>query len=1283
MRAPAIKEQGRNAARPLPARLARPDFPAELPITPRIGEIVDLLHRNQVLIVAGETGSGKTTQLPKACLAAGVGQRGAIAHTQPRRLAARTVAARIAEELGVTLGREVGYAVRFAERVSAATVVKVMTDGLLLNDIQRDRRLCRYECVIVDEAHERSLNIDFILGCLKRLLAERRDLKVVVTSATIDVDAFAEHFNGAPVVEVSGRGYPVEVVYSPPAADGSAPPAGANDPLIDCLNTIAAESPAGRRDILVFQTGEREIFESSQLLRRTFADRFDILPLYARLPETEQRRVFAAGGRQRVVLATNVAETSITVPNIGYVVDPGLARISRYSYRAKLQRLAVEAISQASAAQRAGRCGRIAPGVCYRLYGEGDFAARPSYTDPEIKRTNLAAVVLTMRAFRLGDIERFPFIDPPEPRAVRDAVRLLHELQALEDDALTETGRLMARLPVDPRLARMLVEAARTGALAEMLVVVSALAAQDPRLRPLDKRGAADQAHALFARAAQGAQEAQQGRKEPKSDFLVFLELWRWLEDARTENTRGAFHRLLGERFLSPARVREWHALHRQLLLACKDLGMKANTQPADYATLHRALVTGSLGFVGQRRDPPEPRSGEQGGKPKRRRWPDYDGARGLRFRVFPGSTLSRAPPPWIVAAEISDTGDTFARCVAEIEPSWIEQAGGRLAKSAYSLPRWDARRGEAVVDERVTVYGLTVVPRRPVRAALVDLAAAREIFVLEALVRGNAGQRLEAPFLVHNARLIRRVEERQAKIRRADLLVSETKRARFYLVRLPADVCSVATWERYARGAGATALASFEMAEQDVLAQQGQVHADDFPMRIDCGDVQVPLAYKFAPGEPDDGVTARVDLGMLGQLDADALDWLVPGFFEEKCLALVKGLPKVIRRRLAPAPDRVRAVLPRLQAAGTYRCGQLLPALSAALRGECGIDVAVAEWRPEALPPHLRMNVQVRGERRRMLDQDRDVAVLRTRLLAKVEGAIAGDWRTRHERRALTAFPEQGVPTTLGVPSRAGRLVVYPVLVDRGSSVDLLIHTTPTGRAALNRNGYARLALLAEARSVRYLRREVERDRDLALRYAPLGSLAELSDSLLMAAAWSAYFDGRALPATQQAFAACLAAGKLAAEFAEVLDVARVILAKRFEVARKVQELDSPAFAESRTDLEEQLDGLAGARFPMETPRHRLADLPRYLDGMAYRIDNLRGRVQRDRAGIAAVRPWQTRLCALREAGETEQLEALRFGLEEFRIATFSQRIGTRGKVSAKRLGAQFQAAEAAAGSS
>ena len=1239
------------------------EFPDALPITPRIGDIVDHLRRHRVLIVAGETGSGKTTQLPKACLVAGLGERGVIAHTQPRRLAARTVAARIAAELGVELGSDIGYAVRFGERTSSATRVKVMTDGLLLNDIQRDRRLKRYECIIVDEAHERSLNIDFILGYLRRLLDRRDDLRVIVTSATIDVDAFAKHFGGAPVIEVSGRGYPVETIYRP--TDD------AERGLVDCLGEIAERpltNPAGPRDILVFQTGEREIFETSQLLRREFQERFEIMPLYARLPEREQRRVFEPGRRgQRVVLTTNVAETSITVPNIGYVVDPGFARISRYSYRAKLQQLPVEAVSQASAKQRAGRCGRVAPGVCYRLFSEEEFASRPAFTDPELTRTNLASVVLAMRAFGLGDIESFPFIDPPNPRAIRDAIGLLHELQALEGDRLTDVGRTMARIPVDPRLARMLIEGHRKGSLAEVLIVVSVLASQDPRLRPLDRREAADQAHAAFA--------------DKTSDFQGFVNLWRWIEETRQANTRTSFQRLLHKRFLSPSRVREWRSLHRQLVLACRSLGMRIIGQPAKPAMIHRALLAGSLGFVG-RKDEPDDRASAGGGRNRRRR-SEYEGARGLRFSLFPGSAVSRTPPKWIVAAEISTTGRTYARCVAAVSPAWIEQAAPHLVKRSYSAPRWDSKRGEAMVREQVTLYGLVLVGQRPKRAAEVDRRAAREIFALEAL--GHNDGRVQAPFIAHNQRLIEEQGELCARQRRAGLMASESTRARFYLDRLPEDVCSISAFNAFVRSANADELAKFHMTEADLVDDAATAFDErDFPTRLPSGATEIPIAYKFAPGEADDGVSLRIESDQLAHLDRNALDWLVPGFFEEKCLALGRALPKSLRRRLAPLTETIHIVRERLGEPGVYREGGLADALSATVRACRGIEIPRDAWRLQDLPGHLRMNVQLRDARQRILDQDRDVDALRGRHQAEVARNLTADLRQSVELRGLTEFPSRGLPDSLVLKGDTDGGVVYPVLVDRGNSVDFLVRSAPQGRAAPNRDGYTRLALLAEPRTARALRREAEHDGPLMMHFAPLGSPAVFAGDLVATAFWFACFDGSELPRTRSGFDERVKAGgaTLHEIFFEIIGHARHTLAKRTAVARGIEGLASPAFAKSREDMTRQLENLVASDFLRTTPRGRLPDLPRYLDGMAHRIENLRGRVERDLAGVERVAAWERRLEAVEAQAEdapSGTVTELRFLIEEFRIATFAQRIGTRGKISEKRLGRRFDAAMAA----
>ncbi|MDE0693746.1 MAG: ATP-dependent RNA helicase HrpA [Gammaproteobacteria bacterium] len=1263
-----------------------PSFPPELPITERIDEVVELIRQHPVVVVAGETGSGKTTQLPKACLAAGLGRKGVIGHTQPRRLAARTVAARIAQELEVPLGADVGYAVRFSERLSEKTCIKVMTDGLLLTEIQQDQRLRRYEAIIVDEAHERSLNVDLLLGHLKRLVGRRPDLKVLITSATIDVAAFSNHFGEAPVVEVSGRGYPVDVAYREPSDNPL-------DALGECLEEIdSGKARSGARDVLVFQTGEREIFDTSHWLRRRFGDRFDILPLYARLPPKEQQRVFAPGGRRRIVLATNVAETSITVPNIGFVVDPGLARISRYSYRSKLQRLPIEAISQASAAQRAGRCGRVAAGVCFRLYDETDFDARPPYTDPELKRTNLASVVLTMRAFRLGDISTFPFLDPPDPRAVRDAVRLLHELGALRpassarlegaspgegrsvrrprkdndsDDELTDIGRTMARIPVDPRLARMLIEASRRGCLTEVSIVVAGLAVQDPRLRPLDRRDAADEAHRAFA--------------DDSSDFLAYVNLWRWLDATRDATTRSGFRRELERRFLSPVRVGEWRALHRQLLLSCKRLGMRFNSAEADYQGVHRALIAGSLSFAGMKDDTAKERF-------------SYAGARDLSFRIFPGSALSKRRPKWIVAAEISDTGRTYARCVAAVEPRWLEEAAGHLLRRSFSDPEWDATRGEAIVRERATLYGLPVVNNRARRLADINAGQAREIFVREALVRGDAS--LKAPFLAHNGRLIRQVLARQDKARRTDLLAPEPIRTAFYLERLPDDIVGVKSFEAWLRRASPAGLAALEMTEADLVTSV-QVHLaeDAFPSRLRLaagGEAQ--LRYRFAPGTPDDGISAELDSGLLANAHPEDFEWLVPGFLEEKCTLLLRSLPKSARRRLGPIPDCMQELMPVLLSKGLHRQERLTQALTQVLGNAFGVHVSPSDWHPERLPPHLAVNVRVlgpsrgRGRRgkRRVLDEDRDLAALKQRLLARVEQHMADGLRETHEQEALTEFPAEGVPSQRIARTEDGQSVVYPVLVDRGATVDLLIQSSPKGQGATNRRGLARLALLADRRASRKMRREVESDTLMPLYFAPLGTMAELVDEVLRATTWQTFFEGRPLPETRQDFDERLAATSkhLPGTFQRILELARSILARRFAVASVLERLDSPAYRAARADMESQLAQIAGRDFLSATPGTRLADIPRYLDGMEWRGQNLQGRIQRDQQGIETLARWQSRLATLREAtGETETTTDLRFLLQELRITLFSQRTGTREKVSEVRLERLFQPAERAAG--
>lgn len=1216
-------------------------FPSELPITDHIEEISDLIAANPVVIVAGETGSGKTTQLPKACLAAGLGVRGLIGHTQPRRLAARTVAERIATELEVPLGEQVGYAVRFADKWSPRSLVKIMTDGLLLNEIQSDRYLNAYDAIIVDEAHERSLNVDFLLGYLRSLQHRRSDLKLIVTSATIDVDAFSEHFSGAPIVSVSGRGYPVETRYRPPLE-------GTEEAFRGCLEEIRAERRAGPRDVLVFVSGEREILEWSHWLKREFRDVFEVLPLYARLPQREQRRIFAPGGRQRVVLATNVAETSITVPNIGYVIDHGFARISRYSFRSKLQRLPIEPVSQASADQRQGRCGRVAPGVCYRLFDESDFEGRPRYTDPELKRTNLASVVLQMRAFRLGEIETFGFMDPPDPRAVSDAVRLLHELGALKDDKLTRMGRTMARLPIDPRLARIIIAADKQRSLNEILIIVAALAMQDPRTRPLDKQQAADKAHEPFV--------------DDASDFLSFVKLWHWAENVRGNATRSGFRRALERSFVSPNRMGEWRALHRQLLLTCRQLGLVPNKTEADYASVHRALIYGSLGFVGLKNDRGE-----------------YQGPRGLGFRIFPGSALASKRPKWIVAAEIADTGRTYARCVAQVEARWVEEAAPHLIKRSYSAPQWDERRGEVIALERATVYGLPIVEKRRVRYDTIDPVICREIFVHDALVKPSKA--LKQPFLANNQNLIREILQMQAKGRRVDLLASEEAQSAFYLERLPPEVSSIKSFESWYSHADRGQAERLNMTMDDLLVRSDvHLHPDAFPSELELYDVTLRLKYRFAPGEPDDGVSMRVPIGLLPHVRQEPLDWLVRGFFEEKCVELLKALPKHTRKRLAPVPDRVAEMLPLLLRDDRFRQGKLLVALGQAVSDLFAVSVPATEWRIDSLSAFLRMNVQAIDRKGRVIDQDRDVNALKLRLQQDVDERLDGDLREKHEQTEISEFPQAGLADTILIKEKGIQTVAYPVLIDNGSSVDLKLMSDQRGQLDQTRRALCRLALLTERQSARFIKKEVAKEKTMPLHYATLGSKDELIDELCRAASWHAYFEGQTLPATKADFEQLLQdrRGRLVSSFLVLVDLARGILARRFDVATAIANLSSKAFVTARDDLQAQLDLLVPARFLTLTPVRHLEELTRYLDAMSYRIDHLQGRVAKDTESIAKARAWRERLdCLVAESGPTDETTELRFLLEEYRVALFSQRVGTKEKVSDKRLSREFEPLE------
>ena len=1213
-------------------------YPAELPITAHVDEIKALLAEHQVLVVAGDTGSGKTTQLPKICLAAGFGIDGMIGHTQPRRLAARAVANRVAEELKVEVGNQVGFSVRFSEHASDATLVKMMTDGILLTEIRHDRELSAYDLIIIDEAHERSLNIDFLLGYLRDLLKRRPQLRLVITSATIDESAFAEHFGKAPVVRVSGRSFPVEVRYVDHVNDFS-------EQLEHCFHQIARKPNAAARDVLMFLSGEREILDTARLLRTLLGERWEILPLYARLSANEQQRVFKTGSKPRVVLSTNVAETSLTVPNIGYVIDPGMARLSRYSYRSKLQRLPIEAISQASATQRAGRCGRIAPGLCFRLYSEADFNAREAFTEPELRRSNLAAVVLQMRAFRLGDMRTFGFLNPPQLKAITDAERLLTELGALKGDAMSKIGEKMARLPVDPRLARMLVAAAEFGSLSELLIITSALATQDPRERPLDKQQAADTAHEMFA--------------DDRSDFMAYLNIWRWAEKQREELGSSALRRAFSKRFLSNVRMREWRSLHSQLLRACKQSGLKTAEAPASFATIHQALITGSLSLLGLH--------DERG---------QYLGARGSRFYIFPGSQQHQRNPKWVIAAEIAETTRVYARCVGGVTPAWLESASRHLQKRSHSEPFWDPERGEAMIYERVVLYGLTLSERKPVRLEPVDAALARELFLRDGLLRGGLDNAPE--FVRHNLEQVREVLELEARGRRRDLLAADDDLTAFYDERLPAELTSVKRLNVWVKRADAEVLQSLFMGGADVRrTDNDSTTEEDYPGALSFADLKLRLNYRFAPGEADDGVNVHVPLGVLAGIVAEPFEWLVPGMLPARVEAMVRTLPKRIRRKLAPVPDHVREVLPILRAPAIYRQGPLAVALADGLNQQFGVVITPADWDLERLDEHLQVNYQVRGKRRKLLGQGRDLAALQTSLLAErfESGASV---RAQFEVAGLTTFPDAGVPQRRHL-RKGGEQLVYPALQDNGDSVGLTMCADAQSAARFNRSGYPRLARLQDSSTEKHLVKLLRSNKQLGLYYASFGSSKELEDRVLNHLYWNKYFAEQSLPVNAAEFTQRLqgARSEMVAFYNSYRADLVAALERRFAIARTLETLSSPAYVPCVDDVRQQLDDLFGVGYPEGRPWARFKATPGYLQGISYRLEHLQGRVAKDAVSMAKLGDARARLLGAEEAQRSSSgqgaspadMDNLWLAYEEWRLSLFAQPLALHNGMSDKKF--------------
>jgi ATP-dependent helicase HrpA len=1227
----------------------RIDYPLELPVTARREDLLQTIREHQVVVVAGETGSGKSTQLPKLCLELGRGTRGTIAHTQPRRLAARTIAERVAEELRVPLGGAVGYAVRFADRSSETTLVRLMTDGLLLAEIQHDRLLRRYDTIIVDEAHERSLNVDFLLGVLKRILPLRPELKLIVTSATIDPERLSQHFDDAPVVEVSGRTYPVEVRYRPvPDAEHER-----LDAIPAAVKELLRDGPG---DVLVFLSGEREIRDTAELLSGRLRNDVEILPLYARLSHAEQQKVFQAHSRRRVVLATNVAETSLTVPGIGAVVDPGTARVSRYSARLKVQRLPIEPISQASAQQRSGRCGRTSDGICIRLYDEDDFAARPRFTDPEILRTSLASVILQMAALELGDVEDFPFLDPPDARQVRDGVALLRELGALEPAAsgpgnrLTALGRRLAQLPVDPRFGRMVLEADRLGCAEEVIVIAAGLSIQDPRESPAEAREAAAQQHARF-------------RADPTSDFLAFLELWRYVRAQQKALSGSQFRKRCKAEFLHYLRIREWQDLVAQLRQAAKAIGVRTNQAPAEPEQIHRALLAGLLSHVGVR-DAAPPDAGRA--RPRGRRpLTEYTGARGARFALSPGSALARKSPDWAMVAELVETNRLWGHTAARIDPAWVEPVAPRhLLRHAYGEPRWDPRGGAAVVDERVTLYGLPIVPARAVSYARVNPTGARELFLRRALVAGEWEARHD--FLAENARRIAEVEALEDRARRRDLLAAEEVRLAFFENRVPADVVSAVEFERWWREARRRDPQLLTLPRE--LLRAGEPDVEDSPTEWRDGSLSLPLSYRFAPGAREDGVTVHVPLERVGELRADEFTWLVPALREELVTALIRSLPKELRRSLVPVPAVVGELL-RTLAPGRE---PLLDALARALAAR-GVQVPPEAWDLGRLPPHLRMRFRVEDRRGELVAEGEDLDALREAVKPRLREQLAAA-APSVERSGARTWEFGTLPRELA-PAAGGGLRAFPALVDEGESVGVRLYETPGEQAGAMHAGTRRLLRLTVRSPIPWVVDRLTTADKLALMTAPHGNVGAALDDALTAAldALIAAGGGPAWDATAWERLRAHVAGSLAEEALATTQQLVAVLEARRNVEQRLDALPVAApLQEIRLDVARQLGRLVHPGCATAAGARRLADVVRYLQATAARLDRLPDAAGSDRNAIRIIHELESayeRRLAEWPTGTPKPpgLYEVRWLLEELRVAQFAPALSAR--VTAKQV--------------
>ncbi|MFD5033161.1 ATP-dependent RNA helicase HrpA [Streptomyces sp. NPDC058405] len=1239
-------------------RVPAVSYPEQLPVSQKKDTILEAIRDHQVVIVAGETGSGKTTQIPKICLELGRGVRGMIGHTQPRRIAARTVAERVAEELDTPLGEAVGWKVRFTDQVNQdATFVKLMTDGILLAEIQTDRELRAYDTIIIDEAHERSLNIDFLLGYLAQLLPRRPDLKVIITSATIDPERFSRHFGDAPIVEVSGRTYPVDVRYRPLLEeDGEEGDRDQITAISDAVDELQSEGPG---DILVFLSGEREIRDTADALEKRKLRGTEVLPLYARLSHAEQHRVFQRHSGRRIVLATNVAETSLTVPGIKYVIDPGNARISRYSHRTKVQRLPIERISQASANQRKGRCGRTSDGICVRLYSEDDFESRPEFTDAEILRTNLASVILQMTAAGLGDIEKFPFLDPPDHRNIRDGVQLLQELGAFDPaqkdpkKKLTELGRKLSQLPVDPRLARMVIEADRNGCVREVMVIAAALSIQDPRERPAEKQAQADQQHARF--------------KDETSDFLSYINLWRYIREQQKTLSSSAFRRTCKSEYLNFLRIREWQDIYSQLRTVAKQMGIHLNEEDAADQSVHVSLLAGLLSHIGMK-------DVKEGAKN------EYLGARSAKFAVFPGSALFKKPPRFIMSAELVETSRLWARVNAKIEPEWIEPLAGHLLKRTYSEPHWEKDMAAVMAYEKVTLYGVPIVAQRKVNFGRIDPEASRELFIRNALVEGD--WRTHHQFFHDNRKLLGEVEELEHRARRRDILVDDETLYDFYDRRVPDDVVSGAHFDSWwkARRHEEPELLDFERSML-INEKAGSVTKDDYPDSWRQGQLKFRVTYQFEPGADADGVTVHVPLQVLNQVTSEGFDWQIPGLREEVVMELIRSLPKPIRRHYVPAPNYAKAFLER-----AVPLQEPLPVtLARELQRMVGVPVTGDDFDMARVDDHLKITFRIVDERRRKIAEDKDLEALKLRLRPKARQALSQAAAATAERAGGEAIERTGLTDwTIGTLSRifetrrAGQPVkAYPALVDQGGTVAVRLFDTEAEQQQAMWAGTRRLILLnIPVNPAKFASDKLTNQQKLALSRNPHGSIQALFDDCAMAAADKLIGDHGGPAWDEESFRKLFDKVRADLVDATVRTIGQVqqILAAWQACERRLKATNSLTLVNNVQDVRDQLAALVPAGFVTRTGLRRLPDLMRYLVAVDRRLQQMPTGVQRDTTRMEKVHEMQDEYAWLLEQlprgrPVPQQVLDIRWMIEELRVSYFAHALGTAQPVSDKRI--------------